>query len=526
MHGRWIAWDAGHRLARFRRHRPSRLCPAGVVLGAVLVAAVSAAPVAVAGENPVPPAPLTTERSVLPGLPGVVSEATAAIDPHDPRHMAVAANPYLDPTRIQVSVSVDAGQSWSAPITVLPPGESKSYDPQLGYAADGSLLVTGGASPDTRSGCQGSSEVFIAALQGDRLSFHVLATASAGALLDRPTLLATPGSVSGALVAWTASTGAGADCLLRPARSTTHVAVVTPQLGVRTEVVLPPVAQAPFGSALAIDGDGVFGLVVAGRDASSGITVGVYQSADGVSWQLGRAGTAQAEPDALAGLGGPVLSMPSIAGLAHGFAVAWTDTTGGTARTHVARNDTGTWSQVAAPPADGTRLLPTLAVVDRTLVLLQAGLSSTGLTYYTWQQVGTGWVALATDAGGDATHMQELGELLGLAVGPDASRLTAVPVTTAGGSALLATAVTPAPVTTTPPTAASALTSPSAGPSNPPLAVATHQQPHGPGVLTLALAGSGLLLLLIAAGSAGRRRRRGTGENRRHDPIAPSPDRE
>ncbi|MHB1491848.1 MAG: hypothetical protein ACYCTH_15325 [Cellulomonas sp.] len=43
---------------------------------------------------------------------------------------------------------------------------------------------------------------------------------------------------------------------------------------------------------------------VPGRDSSSGITVGVYQSAEGVSWQLSRAGTARAELDKLAGLGG------------------------------------------------------------------------------------------------------------------------------------------------------------------------------------------------------------------------------
>ncbi|MHB1491847.1 hypothetical protein GALL_319780 [mine drainage metagenome] len=213
--------------------------------------------------------------------------------------------------------------------------------------------------------------------------------------------------------------------------------------------------------------------------------------------------------------------MPSIIGLAHGFAVAWTDTTGGAARTHVARNDTGCWAQVAAPPADGTRLLPTLAVVDRSLVLFQAGLSPTGLTCYTWQQLGSGWVSLATDVGGDATQMQELGELLGLAVGPDASHLTAVPVATAGGSALLVTAVTPTPATRPSPTATSPLTSPSTGPSSPPLAVVGQQRSHGPGTVTLLLAGSGVLLLLLAAGSAARRRRRRTRKNHR-DPIEPS----
>jgi len=445
-----------------------------------------------------------------------MSEPTVAIDPHNPKRMAVAANPYLAPTRIQISVSEDGGRNWSAGMTVVPPGEKKSYDPQLGYAADGSLLVTGGASSDTRSGCQRASKIFIAALHGNQFSYHVLATASAGALLDRPTLLAAPDRQQLLLVAWTASPGPGAECSLRPVRSTTQVGLLTAQLDLRTLVTLPRISQAPFGSALAISGDGVLGLAVAGRDGSDAVTVGVYQSADGTHWRFSRAGSARAEPDELAGLGGAVLSMPSIAGLPHGFAVAWTDTTQGTARTRIARNDTGGWAQLAAPPARGTRLLPTLAVADQALVLIQAGLSPAGLTFYTWQQIGPLWSSLAVDPGGSAADVQELGELLGLAISADGSRVTAVPVEVARSSALLIRTQTPPPATTSPPSprVTSPLSPPVTSPPAPavkgPHAVAAQPQPGDPhtGTEVLVGLGAGLLLLLAVSGARARRRHR------------------
>ncbi|MHB8275194.1 MAG: hypothetical protein ACYDC9_10595 [Dermatophilaceae bacterium] len=499
MRDRWPAWQARWVLPLCRGWC-ALFVPVAVVVGSVVAGLVALGPVAAAGVPPDPAAVLSTEHTILPVPAGTMAEPTVAIDPHNPRRMAVAADPYLEPTRIQISVSEDAGQSWSASMTVVPPGESKSYDPQLGYAADGSLLVTGGASPDTRSGCQRDSKIFIAALHGNQFSYHVLATASAGALLDRPTLLATPAREQQQLVAWTASPGPGAECSLRPVRSTTQVGLLTPQLGLRTVVTLPPVAQAPFGSALAISGEGVLGLAVAGRDGSDGVTVGVYQSADGTHWRFSRAGSARAEPDELAGLGGAVLSMPSIAGLPHGFALAWTDTTQGTERTRIARNDTGGWEQVAAPPAQGTRLLPTLAVADQALVLIQAGLSPAGLTFYTWAQLGPVWFSLATDTGGSASDMQELGELLGLAVSADGSRVTAVPVELAGSSALLVRTQTPPPVTTSVP----------APPGRRPDAVTAQPQPGGrhTGTKVLVGLGAGFLLLLAVSGARARRRHR------------------
>lgn len=481
-----------------RRRRVSIVPVALVVAGLVALG-----PVAAAGVYPAAALVLSTEHTVLPVPAGAMSEATVAIDPHNPRRMAVAANPYLSPTRIQIGISEDAGQHWSSSMTVVPPGEKKSYDPQLGFAADGRLLVTGGASSDTRGDCQGASKIFIAALQGSQFSYHVLATASGSALLDRPTLLATPAGQQRLLVAWTASPGPGAECSLRPVRSRTQVALLTPQLQLRTLVTLPRIAQAPFGSALAVSGDGVLGLAVAGRDGSDGVTVGVYQSADGTHWLLSRAGSARAEPDELTGLGGVVLSMPSIAGLPHGFAVAWTDTTQGTERTHIARNDTGGWEQLAPPPAQGTRLLPTLAVADQALVLIQAGLSPAGLTFYTWQQHGPSWSSLAVDPGGSAADVQELGELLGLAVSDDGSRATAVPVELAGSSALLVrTQTPPAPSTSRPDPAAS--TSGQVPPVRHPAAVAAQHQPGGLHWGTWVLVGLGAGFLLIVAGYGAR----------------------
>ena len=482
------------------------IVPAALAVAALVVAGlVAAGPVAAAGVIPVPAPVLSTAHAILRVPAGDMAEPTAAIDPHNPKRMAVAVNPYLASTQIQISVSEDSGQHWSSSMTVVPPGEKKSYDPQLGYSADGSVLVTGGSSPDTRGDCQGASKVFIAELHGNQFTYHVLATASAGALLDRPTLLATPATHRQLLVAWTASTGLGAECALRPAASTTQVALLTAQLDLRSLVTLPRVAQAPFGSALAISGEGVLGLAVAGRDGDSGVTVGVYQSADGTHWSFSGAGSARPEPDNLAGLGGPVLSMPGIAGLPHGFAVAWTDTTEGTERTHIARNDTGVWEQVAPPPAQGPRLLPTLAAEGDALVLIQAGLSPAGLTFYTWQQRGPMWSSLATDPGGSASDMQELGESLGLAVSSDGSRATAVPVKLAGSSALLVRTQTPPPTSTTRPTPSA-----SASRSAPPAAVAARPQPRGfqRGTGVLVGLGAGFLLVLAAFGARARHRHR------------------
>ena len=401
-------------------------------------------PVAAAGAASGPTPDLRTEHLLLRATPGAMAEPNVAIDARNPSHMAVAADPYLDPTCIQISVTTNAGRTWSAAMTVLPPGERKSYDPQLGYAADGTLLVTGGASADTRDGCLRASKVFIAALHGTQFTYHVIAAAPAGALLDRPTLLITPVPKLQLVVGWTTSPGPGAECSLRPSRSHTQVALLTSQLGVRTVATLPSVAQAPFGSALAISGEGVLGLAVAARDRSDNLIIGIYQSSDGTHWQFSPAGSAKAEPDELAGLGGVVLSMPSIAGLPHGFAVAWTDATGGIERTRIARNDTGAWKDVAPPPARGRRLLPTLAVAGETLVLVQAGLTPAGLTFYTWQQRGSAWSSVATDPGGRALDRREVGELLGLAATAQGGRISAFPVDVAGFSALLVRTRTPA----------------------------------------------------------------------------------
>ena len=124
---------------------PSRRRRVSIVPAALVVAGlVALGPVAAAGASPVPAPVLSTEHTILPVSAGAMAEPTATIDPHNPKRMAVAANPYLKPARIQISVSEDGGRNWSAAITVVPPGEKKSYDPQLGYTADGSLLVTGG----------------------------------------------------------------------------------------------------------------------------------------------------------------------------------------------------------------------------------------------------------------------------------------------------------------------------------------------------------------------------------------------
>ena len=191
--------------------------------------------------------------------------------------MAVAANPYVAPTRIQISVSEDAGQYLSASSDRRSTGSEEELRPPTRLRRRWPSALHGAASPSTRGDCQGASGIFIAALHGNQFSYHAHAKASGGALLDRPNPLAPPGGQQQILVAWAAPTWPDAERSLRPIRSTTQVALLTAQVDLRNLVTRPRVAQAPFGSARAISGEGVLGLAVAGRDGSDGLTVGVYQ---------------------------------------------------------------------------------------------------------------------------------------------------------------------------------------------------------------------------------------------------------
>ncbi len=376
-----------------------------------------------------------TRQTVLSGAPGTIAEATVAVDPRAPQHMAVAADPYLRPTRIEVARTNDGGEHWSAGQEILPPGFTKSYDPQLTFTADGTLLVSGGASTDTRNHCLGSSVVFVAAINAEGIDYRIVAAAPSDGLLDRPTMLSDP-PARRVMIAWTASRGPGAECRARPDSSSTQVAKLSPLLGVTGIVTLAPAGRAPFGSALAVDGGGTLGLVVAARTGNNSV-ITTYESKDGVSWTANPVGHGQPEPDSLPGLGGFVLSMPSIAGLPDGFAVAWTDATEGPMRTRLAIGAQDKWQEVAAPPSDGTRLLPTLAAADGNLMLAQAAVTQHSLRFLAWKRLNDRWLSISDDDIGNGANRDELGELLGLGVGPSGSQIAAAPSEVSGGSALM-----------------------------------------------------------------------------------------
>lgn len=380
--------------------------------------------------------PFRTTSAVLSAPRGLTAEATVAIDPTDSRRMAVADDPYRDPPRIEFSVTDDGGLHWSPAQQVLPPGAAKSYDPQLGFAADGSLVISGGASPDRTPGCQGSSSVFVAVARGTHLAFHTVATAPPGGLLDRPTLQLDPARAR-TWVAWTQSSGPGASCRLRPLAATTWVAKLAATFSVAGKVPLPAVALAPFGSAMGLDMAGDLGLAVAARDRTDQLIIVVYTSTRDGPWTAHVVAHARATPDTLPGLGGPVLSMPSLAGLGAGFVVGWTDVVSGTATTRLAVGSASDYLLIRAPTADAAALLPTVATGGGAVLLTEAILSPAGLRFATWRLARQRWVAEGLQPGGAAADQHELGELLGAAVAPDGAFLTAAPVGQAMASAIL-----------------------------------------------------------------------------------------
>lgn len=401
-----------------------------------------------AASSPAPAPPATAGQrfvhAVLPGPPGTSAEATAAIDPANPLRMAVAEDPYLATTHIQASESVDGGRHWSAAIDVLPPGMAKSYDPQLTFLADGGLVVIGGASPDTQRGCQRHSEIFVAFIRDGAVDYHAIAAADSSQLLDRPTLVADP--VRNQLIAgWTASSGPAVACLLRPQASRTWVARVSTGLVLLGSEPLPPATLAPFGSSMAMDGSGAIGLVVAGETPGDGVDIVVYRSTDAMHWAATHVGRGRTQPDSLPGLGGPLLSMPTITGLPSGFAVAWTDGSTGIERTRLAADYGSGWQSVAppGPPDSSASVLPTVGARGDHLMLVQATGTSTGFTFETWQRVQGFWFRTAADDAGNIADRHELGEALGLAVTAPGATLTAVPVDTAGQAALLVRSALP-----------------------------------------------------------------------------------
>jgi hypothetical protein len=370
---------------------------------------------------------------VLRGPTGRMAEPTVAVSPQDPDLVAVAADPYLDPTRIQVVVSRDGGRTWTPPVTVRPPGFAKSFDPDLAFTRSGDLLISGGASQTGRAFCQPDSAVFLARVRPEwraRPSYELVVPPRRGIYVDRPGLAHDPASGLTA-VSWTRSSGRGAECLAVPRRSTTLLAWRRGDGGNFTTLRVPVPKAAAYGSELAVDGPSRVRVAVASWDTAGRQVVSV------IGLDLDR-GTRYANtiipagrrPSLSLGRGFPLnLSVVSIAAVDGRFAIAWTQAKGQRIVSMVATTGaaSSSWQVRPGPSGSGTPLLPTIALgPGGTAVLLQANAGPGRLRFALWRLTGNGWTRMKDLGRTSSRDYPELGELLGLGA-TNAAVMAAVP---------------------------------------------------------------------------------------------------
>lgn len=427
---------------------------------AILALAATSAPLAAAAKP--------TGSGLAPALtagPGQMAEAALAVDPADPDHLAVAADPYRGIIHIEVTESHDGGHTWSPPVSVLPPGAAKSYDPTPLFLSDGRLVVVGGASSAGRPFCQPGSSVFVASLDERDLSIDVLQPARRGVYVDRPT--ATADATSDTVVlSWTESVGAGAECRGVPSSAK----IVVRQWGEEAtcRAARPLVSSgspSAFGAGLARAGQTV---VAAARELGPGprSRLTVSSSVDG--------GCTFGDPQVIdegpqppsdpAVTGGFAVGVPSVALGADGsVTAAWSVATSRGVGTRLLRRSGITPTigfRALEAPADAaaTELLPTLAA-DRAGGVWQATAAASpgGVAFLVRRWEGT-WAPTVTLATGSAGRYTELGEGLGLAAsGPVLA--AAAPVDGPGTSRLVV-GTQPVPELPEPPEAVKPTTEP------------------------------------------------------------------
>lgn len=440
---------------------------------------------------------------VLSAPPGAMAEATITADPADPRRLAAAADPYLDPVRIVVTQSDDGGATWGPPVTVVPPGFAKSYDPALGFDMAGNLLVVGGASGEGAPHCQPGSAIFAATVRGGGVDYGLVRDGRPdGAYVDRPELAVTTSGTTSAFATWTESTGPSAECRATPARSTMMIARLGPRGSVIDAHPLPPAGQAPYGAAISVGDDGI--LSVAVGDHGGGRTRLVYLSSSdaGATWSAPTVVDDGPDPAlTVAGIGGVLAPVPSLATTDGRIALAWNK--GAAPGPEVAVFELaqgGQWASLGSPaPSGSVEVLPSVAYDGNGRLWLLAGRASRATLDYESYRWNGSWDASVTLGGGPAGGLSELGEALGL-VYAGGQVIAAFPVDDPSGSSLTVARLA-APVAPKAP-APSPTTVPDPAPRPRPAASRT-----GLGAAPVITVVVMLVLIVAAAGAYGRRRR-------------------
>lgn len=418
QHRRWGRPAPEARVSSLRSTRPSRRAaqPRCCVLALVAMAVAAFDTHADAAE---PSSAWQGPALVFP--PAAAAEATAAVDPRRPDHVAVAADPYLTPARVVVASSVTAGRGWSPLIRVMPPGFAKSYDPQLLYAPDGRLLVVAGASKAGTAGCHPGSVVFAAWVDGARVRYRLVARAAGSEFLDRPMALATE---AGPTVTYTVSSGPGASCRATPLRSQIRLRRLDWQLNQHgVEQRVPAASDVAYGSALTGFGAARLAVATLARLPGGATVVSV---AVGAASGRGMRVTAtlpagSPAPATLPGLGGVYTSIPTLSGgPGSPLIVLWTRISATGPQVRIARSDDGQHFAAVEPPSDArapSLLATATTTADHSLVMLLARLRPPGrVAFAPWLRTSAGrWKSLPVLASGDARGYQEIGELLGVA---------------------------------------------------------------------------------------------------------------
>ncbi|MDP1793435.1 MAG: hypothetical protein Q8K63_04785 [Acidimicrobiales bacterium] len=446
---------------------------------------------------------LSTPTAALTARPGRMAEPAIAVDPRNPDRIAAAADPYLNPTRIIVTLSEDAGITWSTPLTLIPDGFAKSYDPVLQFDVNGDLLVVGGAAGVGQPHCQPNSAIFLAKVSAAAATYRLARDArSDGAFVDRPGFVFDR-RTRRSFVSWTESSGPGAACRGLPIASSTMLSRSSRD-GVFEPPQLVPTSGLPaaFGSALATDRNG--NLVVATSEHDPGKRSRLTLNTLGATNKFGTPTVISDAPDVpfrLRGLGGLFAPIPSLALAPNGrVAVGYMrPSPAGVAPVVLLQTPGGPWTEITPSTAAGTTdLFPQLTFDGANrLWLLSGQLRDRSLQFNLRSRTENIWAEPTVVASGPGDRYLELGEGLGLSYA--AGRLAvAVPTDRAADSALLVTSLStdpPPATTTTPPTTDATVTN--AGSRRSPLSA-----------VALGVIGAAALLITGARARRGIRRAR------------------